>query len=216
MLFSMLLPIACYFIALVTAPLEFWICGLLFASSLVNSCWLFQFCEEEWLELKPSFFAVPTFTTLGAGLCWTGSYFISHLYKGEGSLLHPAVVFCLCLTASVSLPYIIGLIVRRFKDHGLFIPSYQPPSLLVKILYSIVIATPLVGVLTFLLIEIGYISAGISNSSISSLATPMNVLKTELRIFVILYFAGLPLGLLGRFLFKKQSKPKETPFTYNV
>jgi hypothetical protein len=195
--------------------MELWICGPLFISSLVNTCWLFQFCEEEWLSLKPGFFAVPTFITLCFGIGWTATYYLEHFYRGDGSFLPPQVIYCLCLTLSSSLPYLTGWIVRLIKERGLFIPGYHSPSRLVNTIYTVIIFTPAAGIVTFFLIEVCFILTGNINSAIPALATPMDLLQAELWFFGGLYFAGLPLGLLGRFLFKKQSKPKENPFTYH-
>ena len=210
---AMLSPIVFYLLAFAIAPMDLRIMFPLFVSSLVNTCWLFQFCEEEWFGYKPGFFTISTAICFCFGMGWTGNYFLNVLYSVGNPFQSPVVIFCALLALSQSLPCIGGFIVRKVKDHNLFIPSYKEPSNVVMSLYYFTVFTPVAGLLIMLFVEIGFICAGSVNAHTSALATPADILELELWIYGILYLAGLPLGLLARWLFKKESKTKQ-PFSY--
>lgn len=208
---AMLYPATCYLLALSVGGLDKWVCLPLFLSSAVHVCWLFHFCAEEWLDFGTAMFVVPMATTFCLGLYFTTSYFSG----GVLAVAAPAVIQCALLTLCSLLPYGIGFAVRKMHERNGIFPTFRPASPLVIGIFAFVIATPILILIAFFAVEIYYASADLGIGANRFLATPKYALEAQWRIYQLLFYTGLPLGILGRCLFLKQSKPKENPFTYH-
>lgn len=210
-LLAILYPVAGYLLAFALGGLQTWVYLPLLAGSLVHSCWLFHFCEEEWLDFKPGLFWVPICITTAFTLYWAGTYLFAGLTR---QAVAPVLRQCLMLYVCTLLPYFAGVIARKLREHLLIMPSYQRPSRLTVTIYALVITTPLLYLVTLLAVEICYVAAGYQGDSGHALATPESVLALEVAIFAVLFYGGFPLCLLARYLFKRQGKPKPKSFDY--
>ena len=209
---AILYPAACYLMALSAGGLEKWVCIPLLLSSVVHVCWLFLFCEEEWLDFGTVMLVLPMATTFCVGLYFTTSYFSG----GVLAKVAPAVWQCALLTICAILPYGIALAIRKLRERKGCFPTYMPPSKSVIGIFAFVIATPILALISFFAVEIYYISLDACIEHHVYLCTPQYALDAQALIYSVVFLAGLPMSLLGYLLHKKQSKPKEKSFTYNA
>jgi hypothetical protein len=154
---------------------------------------------------------LPMATTFCVGLYFTTSYFSG----GVLARVAPAVWQCALLTICAILPYGLALATRKIRERKGCFPTYMPPSKLVIVIFAFVIATPILALISFFAVEIYYISLDACIEHHVYLCTPQYALDAQALIYSVVFFAGLPLSLLGYLLHKKQSKPKEKSFTYH-
>ena len=210
-LLAVLYPAACYLLALSLGGLEKWVCIPLLLSSVVHVCWLFLFCEEEWLDFGTAMFVLPMAVIFCIGLYFcVGLYFTTSYFSGSVLAKVAPEVWQYALLAVCSLlPYGIGFAIRKIRQHKGCFPTYMPPSKSVIGIFAFMIATPILALISFLAVEIYYISLDVCIEHHVYLCTPQYALDTQMLIYAVVFFAGLPLGLLGCYLFKKQSKAKK-------
>ncbi len=175
---------------------------LLYAVAWGITCagWIHKFCREEWLELSMSVYGGVTVCVVVLSVLWTALTFLGDTADG---------LCALCASLGICLPYLVFYAYGKWQDGRGDFPVGTPPTVLSVVLYTFVIALPLLRVGVRLLGE--WIYQGHPQVAMEYYRnTPRELYQGEVTVFTVLFLLS-PVLCLGAGWLAKGKRSVHTP-----